>query len=464
MTESADLLRKTIADFFEVDEAQVGPAFRLDSSRGQGSIGRAALDAAIRRRVGVKAPAIYSARTFGELIGEDAPAVAIAPATPSPSVALPESNAIACGVDMELVANLPDSADHWEDAFYRTHFAPGEIAYCLLQDDPKPHFAARWCAKEALKKCEASLMAADFREIEVASEDSGAPYLMHQGRRLPHAVSLSHTPTSAVAVVVKGSSPAPVVVPSPPPRPVLDFPSAPAAEAVAARPGVAIVAHIGRSGRGGPGPVSDLSPVMPQEVAAEPEVVAFAGPPPMNRGDRNENPRGIGFLALLGEDLRTHDGNLFEQGFWAVSTHRFGNWRMGLPRPLRIPCTLLYNFLFKWVEWTCGISLPYPVKLGRRVRIWHHSGMVLNARSIGDDVHIRQNTTFGLVGRDTLGVPTIEARADIGCNVCIAGEITVGHDSRVGANTLVVADVPPYATVAGVPARIIKRGSPEAAS
>ena len=61
--------------------------------------------------------------------------------------------------------------------------------------------------------------------------------------------------------------------------------------------------------------------------------------------------------------------------------------------PLPLPAT-------SWVEWTCGISLPYTVRLGRRVRIWHHSGMILHARSIGDDVHIRQNTTFGVVRRD----------------------------------------------------------------
>src|SRR5947207_680994 len=116
--------------------------------------------------------------------------------------------------------------------------------------------------------------------------------------------------------------------------------------------------------------------------------------PPLPKGDRNENPPGIGLWALLKEDLRTHEGDLFEQGFWAVAVHRFGNWRMGLPRLLRPPFTLLYRFLHKWVEWTCGITLPYTVKLGRRVHIWHHSGMVLHARSIGNDVHIRHNTTF----------------------------------------------------------------------
>jgi serine O-acetyltransferase len=173
------------------------------------------------------------------------------------------------------------------------------------------------------------------------------------------------------------------------------------------------------------------------------------------------NPAGIGFLSLLHEDLRTHDGNLFEQGFWAISVHRFGNWRMGLPKLLRMPCTLLYRFLFKWVEWTCGITLPYTVKLGRRVRIWHHSGMILHAASIGDEVHIRQNTTFGIARRDALHqLPTIEDRVDIGCGVAILGNVTIGHDSVIGANAVVLKDIPPHSVAVGIPARIIKTTAP----
>lgn len=195
-----------------------------------------------------------------------------------------------------------------------------------------------------------------------------------------------------------------------------------------------------------------------QPQIREPAAPADAIPPP-NLGDRDNNPPGLGFFALLREDLQTHDGNLFEQGFWAVATHRFGNWRMGLPKLLRAPLTLLYRFLFKFVEWTCGITLPYTTSLGRRVRIWHHSGMILNARSIGDDVHIRQNTTFGLTGRGQPAgaIPTIGNRVDLGCGVCIAGYITIGDDARIGANTLVVSDIPPGAFAAGVPARIIAR-------
>jgi serine O-acetyltransferase len=187
--------------------------------------------------------------------------------------------------------------------------------------------------------------------------------------------------------------------------------------------------------------------------------MATARMPCRNRGDRNLNPEGIGFLSLLREDLRTHDNRVFEQGFWAIAVHRFGNWRMGRPKLLRAPLTIVYSFLYRWVEWTCGISLPYTVRLGRRVRIWHHSGIILNAHSIGDDVHLRQNTTFGLTARDQPpeAIPVIEDRVDLGCNVCIAGAVTIGHDSRIGANTLVIGDLPPGSVAVGVPAQILRR-------
>jgi serine O-acetyltransferase len=185
--------------------------------------------------------------------------------------------------------------------------------------------------------------------------------------------------------------------------------------------------------------------------------------PPLNPGDRNLNPPGIGLLALLREDLRTYDHDPFEPGFWAVAMHRFGNWRMGIrPKLVRAPFSLAYRFLSRVVELIAGIHLPYTVRLGRRVRIWHHGGIVLHARSIGDDVHIRHNTTFGVAARGRLrALPTIEDRVDIGCGTCILGDVIVGHDSIIGANAVVVTDIPPYATAVGNPARVIKRSSPD---
>ena len=180
--------------------------------------------------------------------------------------------------------------------------------------------------------------------------------------------------------------------------------------------------------------------------------------PPLPRGDKNENPPGIGLLSLLAEDFRTYEKNPLEPGFWAVAVHRFGNWRMGIkPRLLRAPCTLVYRTLATSVNLGFGIKLDYTVKLGRRVRIWHHGGMVLGARSIGDDVHIRQNTTFGIARRtQTNAKPVIGDRCDIGCGAAILGQVVVGHDSVIGANAVVVQDVPAHSLVVGVPGKIVK--------
>lgn len=188
---------------------------------------------------------------------------------------------------------------------------------------------------------------------------------------------------------------------------------------------------------------------------------------PLSQGDRNENPPEIGFLALLAEDFRTHDRKWLEPGFIAIAVHRFGNARMGIRfAPLRFPFSLLYKLMFTLVNWCWGIDLPYVVRLGRRVRIWHHGGMVLGARAIGNDVHIRHNTTFGVVNRQELSAkPIIGNRVDIGVGACILGAVIVGDDCVIGANSVVLRDVPSGSVVMGVPARQVSlRPASEAAS
>ena len=61
---------------------------------------------------------------------------------------------LACGIDIERVDAMPVTDDYWEHEFYKESFSKDEIAYCLLQENPRMHFAARWCAKEALVKCD----------------------------------------------------------------------------------------------------------------------------------------------------------------------------------------------------------------------------------------------------------------------------------------------------------------------
>lgn len=181
--------------------------------------------------------------------------------------------------------------------------------------------------------------------------------------------------------------------------------------------------------------------------------------PPLPRGETNENPADIAFWALVAEDMRAQEGGFWAQGFWAIFNHRFGNWRMGVkPKIFRAPLSLFYRIWRKWVQITCGIDIPYTVKVGRRVTLEHFGGMILVARSIGDDVTIRQNTTFGIKSKSDLnGKPIIGNNVDIGVGAVLLGHIRIGDGAVIGANSVVLRDVPAGATAVGAPARIIER-------
>jgi serine O-acetyltransferase len=137
---------------------------------------------------------------------------------------------------------------------------------------------------------------------------------------------------------------------------------------------------------------------------------------------------------------------------------------MGIrPKLLRAPFSLLYRMLFAINSLGFGIEIPYNTILGRRVRVWHHGGIFTGARSIGDDVQLRHNTTIGVLHRGEEGAqPVIGNRVDIGPGAAILGAVEIGDDVVIGANSVVVKDVPADSTVFGVPARPVRLvpGSP----
>ena len=166
-------------------------------------------------------------------------------------------------------------------------------------------------------------------------------------------------------------------------------------------------------------------------------------------GAINCNPSDIRFWHLIKEDFITHEKNIFSQSFWAVFNNRFGNWRMSVkPKLLRAPLTMIYRIQAKLIQVFCGIKLDYTVKLGRRVKLEHFGGMILGAKSIGDDVTIRQNTTFGVKDlSDLQGKPTIEKGVNIGTGAVIVGDIVVGRYSVIGPNAIIDSDIPPFSVV-----------------
>jgi serine O-acetyltransferase len=193
-------------------------------------------------------------------------------------------------------------------------------------------------------------------------------------------------------------------------------------------------------------------------VAPRTGQLAFEHGKPLATGTTDENPREIGFAALIREDFRTHGSRLRAPGFWALAVHRFGNLRMAIKsKPLRAPVTALYRIAHRSVIALWGIDLPYNAKLGRRLRIEHHGCVILGAQVVGDDVCIRHSVTIGLSRRtDRSAAPTIGNRVEIAPGACIVGAIHVGDDSYVGANSVLADSVPAGSAVLGVPARTVK--------
>lgn len=164
-------------------------------------------------------------------------------------------------------------------------------------------------------------------------------------------------------------------------------------------------------------------------------------------------------LDQIREDHRAHGRDWTRPGFRAVAVHRFGTWRMGVrSKVLRAPLSLLYRWAFRHCRNVYGIELPYTVALGRRVIVEHQGGIVVHGASvIGDDCIIRQNCTLGIRSLDALdAAPILGRRVNVGAGAAILGRVTIGDDAAIGANAVVLADVPAGALAAGVPARILR--------
>jgi serine O-acetyltransferase len=173
----------------------------------------------------------------------------------------------------------------------------------------------------------------------------------------------------------------------------------------------------------------------------------------------------LGLCALIREDYQAHGRDWTRPGFRAVAVHRFGVWRMGIrPKALRAPLSLLYRMLFRRVRNRYGIELPYSVQLGRRVIVEHQSGIVIHgATVIGDDCIIRQNCTLGIRSMTDLdGAPVLGRSVHVGAGAVIMGRVRVGDCARIGANAVVLDDVPAGALAIGVPARV-RTSSPTSA-
>ena len=105
-----------------------------------------------------------------------------------------------------------------------------------------------------------------------------------------------------------------------------------------------------------------------------------------------------------------------------------------------------------------GIEIHPGATIGKGLFIDHGMGVVIGETAeIGNDVTMYHGSTLGGTGKDTgKRHPTVRDEAIIGAGAKILGPITIGRGAKIGANSVVLKDVPPYCTAVGVPAKIVK--------
>jgi serine O-acetyltransferase len=161
-------------------------------------------------------------------------------------------------------------------------------------------------------------------------------------------------------------------------------------------------------------------------------------------------------LDSIKKDFQAHGSHWGSQGFWAMVVYRFGRWRYGVrPAPLRKLCSLAYHVLFKLVQILTGIELPCEVPLGTGFIIEHSGSIIVSGFArFGARCRIRTGVVIGLSRVEDPCAPQIGDDVDIGAGAKLLGNIKIGNRVLIGANAVVITDVPDDSIAVGVPAII----------
>jgi serine O-acetyltransferase len=158
--------------------------------------------------------------------------------------------------------------------------------------------------------------------------------------------------------------------------------------------------------------------------------------------DRDPAARGIGTLEILTSYAGVH----------AILSHRVSHvlYETGVPVVPRV--------LSNVSRMATGIEIHPAAKIGRDFFIDHGTGVVIGETAeIGDRVTLYQGVTLGGTGfARGKRHPTVEDNVTIGSGSKLLGPITVGHGSKIGANSVVIHDVPPHSTVVGNPGHPVR--------
>ncbi len=143
---------------------------------------------------------------------------------------------------------------------------------------------------------------------------------------------------------------------------------------------------------------------------------------------------------------------LLYSGLHAVWHHRWAHWFYSHKMQF------ISRMISQSSRFFTGIEIHPAAQIGRRLVIDHGTGIVIGATTIiGDDCLLYQGVTLGGTGKDTgKRHPTLGNNVMVGSGAKVLGPFTVGDNARIASNSVVLEEVPPNATVVGVPGRVVK--------
>ena len=162
----------------------------------------------------------------------------------------------------------------------------------------------------------------------------------------------------------------------------------------------------------------------------------------------------IDILAIYTRDPACDDLStafLFFKGFHALQAHRVAHWLWQHDRQT------LARFFQNQISVTLGVDIHPAARIGSGIMLDHATGIVIGETAVvEDDVSILHAVTLGGTGKDVGDRhPKIRKGVLLAAGCKVIGNIEVGQNAKVGAGSVVLEDVPPNVTVAGVPAEIV---------
>lgn len=151
---------------------------------------------------------------------------------------------------------------------------------------------------------------------------------------------------------------------------------------------------------------------------------------------------------------------LLTQPFWATCFYRIFNYlylKTNKSRILRLPVAFLYHINVKIIQILTQISIPVGAQIGKGLYLAHFGPILISGSArIGDNCNLGNQVIIGF-GRvkGKPGFPELGDRVFVGPGAKIFGPVKIGSDASIGANSVVTEDIPPRATVIGIPAQVI---------